>query len=174
MRQQSRALSQGDFNPEFYPHLYRRQFMTWYDLIIFGNGFGLNAHLTLDFPADQEEHWVRGAPGIYYRQGRHHETISIGGPDQHWFWRLNEKLLVKINATYRFGFNNFDRDHYGHLEIWNLFYTGITSHAALEYRPVYHRGLYAGIGLFQSFQVLPEVLPMCELGASLTLGLLLP
>jgi len=171
---QSHAIQEGDFNTELYPHLYRRQFLAWNDLIWFPDGFALNAHLTLDFPADQEKHYVRGAPGVYYRQGKHHETIAIGGMDQHWFWRLDERFLLKVNVSGRFGFNNFDRQHYGHLDPWNILYVGVTSLSAVEYRPVYHKGMFAGAGVFQSFHALPDAIRPYEIGLSLTVGLLLP
>ncbi len=171
---QSTALSSSDFNLEFYPHLYRRQMMIWNDFIIFKDGFGVNAHLTLDFPADQKSKWVRGSPGIFYRKASDHESIAIGGKDQIWFWRLSSNWIAKSSGTYRFGFNNFERSHYSSLDFWNLFYVNLSSMASLEYRPVYHKGLFGGIGLYQGVNILPDVIDQFETGLVLNLGILLP
>ena len=115
-REQSRALSEKDFNSDFYPHLFRRQLMTWSEFIYFGDGYAINAHFRLDFPPDQESKWMRGSPGLFYRRSDIHESIAIGGKDQQWFQRLSRQWITQLSGTFRFGFNNFERGHFKHLE----------------------------------------------------------
>ncbi len=174
LQAQSHALVAGDFNPDFYPYLYRRQLITWSELIYFEDGFAVNAHLTLDFPPDQESKWQRGSPGIFYRKSHIHESIAIGGKDRQWFRRLNSNWVSKVSGTFRFGFNNFERGNFEHLDYWNLIYLNLSSQAVLEYRPVYYKGLYGGMGVYFGYNILPDVIPQTELGLLLSVGLLLP
>jgi hypothetical protein len=171
---QAQAIAERDFHPDFYPFLYRRQLMTWTDFILYRDGFALNAHLTLDFPPDQFPRWVRGSPGLYYRRGKHHESIAIGGMDQRWYRRLNDSFITYASATYRFGFNNFDGDYYGHLDAWNIIFLQLSSQISVEYRPVYHKGLFTGLGLYNSLHLLPEVIETYDPGLAITFGVLLP
>lgn len=171
---QSKALASGDFNTDFYPHLYRRQLMTWTEFIYFKDGYALNVHLTLDFPPDQKSDWKRGAPGLFYRKSDKHESIAIGGKDRQWFRRLNSNWISKYSATFRFGFNNFEGGHFDHLEYWNLIYLNVSSQASIEYRPVYHKGLYGGFGVYGGYNILPDVIPQTEMGLLISVGLLLP
>jgi len=171
---QSKALLAGDFNLEFYPYLYRRQLMIWSEFITLRDGFAINAHFTLDFPPDQETEWKRGSPGIFFRKSDVHESIAIGGKDRMWFRRINSNWISKVSGTYRFGFNNFEGGHFDHLEYWNLIYLNISGQATLEYRPVYHKGLYGGIGVYAGYNILPDVIPQTELGLLLSVGVVLP
>jgi hypothetical protein len=45
---------------------------------------------------------------------------------------------------------------------------------ALEYHPVNHKGVYASIGFYQGFNILPDVIPQFEPGLFFSLGVLLP
>jgi len=173
-REQSRALAERDFHSDFYPHLFRRQLMTWSEFIIFGDGFAVNAHFRLDFPPDQESKWVRGSPGLFYRRSDIHESIALGGKDQQWYQRLSPSWITQVSGTYRFGFNNFERGEFDHLEYWNLLYLNLSGQASLEYRPIYHKGVYGGLGLYAGFNILPEVIPHTELGLLVRVGVLLP
>jgi len=193
IREQSAALKAEDYHSSFYPYFHRRQLINWYDLIVYPDGYGLNAHLTLDFPADQQKKWVRGSPGLYYRKARHHESVAIGGRDQHWYTRLNDDLVLKLNATFRFGFNNFDSHHYAYVDIWNLFNLNLSFLTGIEYRPVYLKGVFAGLGIHQMINLIPlyveghnryiaadpdseleMVMKVYEPGLTITLGVLLP
>ncbi|NQV30825.1 MAG: hypothetical protein HQ508_08055 [Candidatus Marinimicrobia bacterium] len=174
IKQQSEALAKGDFNSVFYPHLYRRQLMSWSEFIFFKDGYGVNVHFTLDFPPDQKSSWKRGSPGLFYRKSDIHESISIGGKDQQWYRRLSPDWIAKTSTTFRFGFNNFEGGHFDHLEYQNLLYVNVSGQASLEYRPVYHKGLYAGLGLYTGYNILPDVIPQFELGLLLSLGVILP
>ncbi len=171
---QSAAIQNRAFNPRLYPYLFRRQLLVWTDVIAFSDGYALNAHLTLDFPPDQEQKWVRGSPGVFYRKAAYHESIAIGGLDQQWYRRINDHWVVRLSATGRLGFNNFDNTRYSHLDFWNVFLLNVSSLVSLDYRPVYHRGVFGGIGLFNSFNILPEVIDRYELGLNLTVGFILP
>jgi len=173
-REQARVLSETDFNPDFYPHLFRRQLLTWSEFIYFEDGFAINAHFRLDFPADQESKWRRGSPGLFYRRSDIHESIAIGGKDQQWFQRLSPRWITQVSGTYRFGFNNFERGHFDHLEYYNVFYVNVSAQAALEYRPVYHKGVFGGFGVYAGYNILPDVVPQTEMGLLLRVGLLLP
>ncbi len=173
-RQQSQALASGDFNREFYPHLYRRQLMSWSEFIIFNDGYAINVHFTLDFPPDQKTEWRRGSPGLFYRKSDIHESIAIGGKDQLWYWRLSPSLVTQSSATFRIGFNNFEGGHFDHLEYQNLLYVNVSGQAGIEYRPVYHKGLYGGLGVYVGYNILPDVIPQEELGLFVRLGVILP
>ncbi|MFQ6614732.1 MAG: hypothetical protein ACE5D1_07810 [Fidelibacterota bacterium] len=174
MESQSRAIQNRSFHRRLFPYLYRRQLIPWTDFIFLADGFAVNAHLTLDFPPGREKTWNRGAPGIYYRQARHHESIAIGGLDQQWFRRIHPRWILHYAVTGRMGFNSFDRDYYSQLDYWNIVFLNLSSSAALEYRPVFHQGIYGGIGVFNSFSLLPLVIDRYELGISVTLGVVLP
>ena len=174
MSAQVKAIQRNDFHHRIYPYLYRRQMMSWWDVIILQDGYILNAHLTLDFPADQMPDWVRGSPGIFYRKARHHQSIAIGGKDQQWYHRINDNLIRRLNFSYRFGFNNFDKDKYNHLDVWNVFLVNFSANASIEYRPVYLKGLFFGVGVHTSVNILPEVIRRVEPGILLTTGFILP
>lgn len=173
-REQSQALAEQDFNREFYPHLFRRQLMTWSEIIMFQDGFAINAHFRLDFPPDQQSKWVRGSPGLFYRRSAVHESIAIGGMDQQWYQRISPSWITQVSGTYRFGFNNFERGEFTHLEYQNVFYLNLSAQASMEYRPVYHKGLYGGFGIYVGYNILPDVIPQEEAGLLLRIGLLLP
>jgi len=171
---QSAAIQSQAFHPRLYPYLFRRQLLVWTDVIAFSDGYALNAHLTLDFPPDQEQKWVRGSPGVFYRKAAYHESIAIGGLDQQWYRRINDRWVVRLAATGRLGFNNFDNTRYSHLDFWNVLFLNVSSLVSLNYRPVYHKGVFVGIGLFNSFNILPEVVDRYEFGLNLTVGVILP
>ncbi|NQV15639.1 hypothetical protein HQ531_09295 [bacterium] len=174
INQQSEALARGDFNSEFYPHLFRRQLMTWSEFIFFKDGYAINAHFTLDFPADQKSSWKRGSPGLFYRKSDIHESVAIGGKDQQWYWRLSPALISKTSSTFRLGFNNFEGGHFDHLKYWNLLYLNFSGQAILEYRPVHHKGLYGGLGVYAGYNILPKVIPRAEIGLLMSVGVILP
>lgn len=79
-----------------------------------------------------------------------------------------------MSFSYRFGFNNFNSDKFSHLDFWNIFLINIGLSASIEYRPVYHRGFFWGIGLYGSINVLPDVISRFEPGLLFTLGIILP
>ncbi len=174
LTRQATSLKVENFHRNVYPYLFRRQLINWWDFVLLQDGYILNGHLTLDFPADQEKSWVRGSAGIFYRKAKHHESIAVGGMDQQWYSRINQQFIRRMNFTYRFGFNNFDADKYAHLDPWNLFFVNISVNAAVEYRPVYLRGLFAGIGLHGSINILPDVIKRIEPGLLMTIGVILP
>ena len=174
INQQSEALARGAFNSEFYPHLYRRQLMSWSEFIFFKDGYGINVHFTLDFPPDQQSTWKRGSPGLFYRKSDIHESIAIGGKDQQWYRRLSQDWIAKTSTTFRFGFNNFEGGHFDHLEYQNLLYVNVSGQASVEYRPVYHKGVYGGFGFYGGYNILPEVIPRLELGLLMSVGVILP
>jgi len=174
LAEQVKSIHKEDFHRTVYPYLYRRQLMNWWDFILLQDGFILNGHLTLDFPADQQKSWVRGSPGLFYRKARHHESIAVGGKDQQWYSRMNRNLVRRLNVAYRFGFNNFDNNKYSYLDFWNIFLVNISLNASIEYRPVYLKGLFFGIGLHGSLNILPEVINRVEPGLLITTGFILP
>jgi len=173
-REQSQALATSEFNPDFYPYLFRRQLMTWSEFILFKDGYAVNVHFTLNFPADQQSNWKRGSPGLFYRRTSVHESIAIGGMDQQWFTRLSPDWITQFSGTYRFGFNNFERGKFTHVNYQNLLYINVSGQASLEYRPVYNRGLYGGLGLYAGYNLLPDIVPQTELGLFVRIGMMLP
>jgi len=173
-QEQSAAIRDKTWSTELYPYLYRRQLLTWMNVIYFTDGYSLDGHLTLDFPPGRESRWIRGSTGLYYRKGAHHESIGFTGANQTRYKRFNRHLIGWISGTYRFGFNNFERSTFPHLNSRNLIFLQLAAQASLEYHPVYHKGLYAGIGIFQGMTILPDILDPFETGLSMTLGVALP
>lgn len=156
------------------PYRYRRQLTTWLDWIKLIDGYILIAHLTLDYPADQQARFGRGSPGIYYRRSSQHESIAIGGKDQQWYRRLNARWLTRLYFTYRVGFNNFNPHVFDYVDFWNIVLINLSGGASLEYRPVYLRGLFLGVGLHQSVNLLPTVIRQLDTGLLFTAGVVLP
>jgi len=174
LRKQVNAISECSFHPQIYPYLYRRQLLNWWDLIMIADGLIINAHLTLDFPPDQQKSWIRGSPGIYYRHSKNHESIAIGGMDQLWYARINEHFVWRLDTALRFGFNNFESSKYEHLDFWNIFMLNYGTSLTVEYRPVYLKGLFGGIGLYAGINLLPTVIKLVEPGILVTAGVVLP
>lgn len=148
--------------------------MSWSEFIFFKDGYGVNVHFTLDFPPDQKSSWRRGSPGLFYRKSDIHESIAIGGKDQQWYHRLSPDWIAKTSTAFRFGFNNFEGGHFDHLDYENLLYVNVSGQASIEYRPIYHKGVYGGFGLYTGYNILPDVIPRFDLGLLLSVGVLLP
>ena len=176
MSAQARALNDDRSARGFSPYRYRRQLMFRVDTIILPDGYILDGRLSLDFPADQLDRYVRGAPGmnIYYRKSSYHESIAVGCKEQQWLIRLSPSWLGRLNFTYRVGANSFNPDKFDYVDWWNILLVNIGLTAAVEYRPRYHKGLFAGAGLHQAVNVLPEVVPRYATGLLLTAGVVLP
>jgi hypothetical protein len=168
------AISECSYHPQIYPYLYRRQLLTWGDLILIPDGLIINAHLTLDFPPDQQKSWIRGSPGIYYRRSKNHESIAIGGMDQLWYTRINAHFIRRIDTALRFGFNNFESSKYQHLDFWNIFMLNYGTSLTFEYRSVYLKGLFGGIGVYAEINLLPTVIKIVDPGILITAGVGLP
>ena len=158
------------------PYRYRRQLMFRVDTIILPDGYILNGRLSLDFPADQMERYIRGAPGmgIYYRKSSKHESVAVGVKEQQWFVRLRPSWLGRLGLSFRIGGNSFNPDKFDYVDWWNILLVNVGITTAVEYRPRYHKGLFAGAGLYQSVNVLPEVVPRYAIGLLLTAGVILP
>jgi len=156
------------------PYRYRRQMIPWTDIIGLRDGYIVIAHLALDYPADQMQKFIRGSPGIYYRKSSEHESIAIGGKDQQWYFRLTPSWLARLNTTIRVGFNNFNPRKYEYVDFWNIMLVNLGFNASLEYRPVYHKGLFVGAGLHQAVNILPSVINTLEIGWLFSIGLVLP
>ncbi len=158
------------------PYRYRRQLLFRVDTIILPDGYILNGRLSLDFPADQLDRYIRGAPGmeIYYRKSSRHESIAVGFGEQQWLVRLRSSWLGRVNLSFRVGGNSYNPDKFDYVHWRNIFLINIGLTAAVEYRPPYYKGLFAGAGLYQSVNVLPEVVPRYAIGLLLTAGVVLP
>ncbi len=156
------------------PRRYRRQLMTWADMIIIPGGYIIDARLSLDFPTDQRQKYGRSVSSLYYRKSHRHESVAIGGIGQQRYIRLNDKLLARGDVVFRIGFNNFDTDYYDYLDWWNIFLINVSSTAAIEYRPIYHKGLFFAAGVHLSANALPEVIAPFTGGLMLSMGVVLP
>ncbi|UCD39074.1 MAG: hypothetical protein JSW54_06230 [Fidelibacterota bacterium] len=182
------------------PYRYRRQLMVWVDTILMPDGYIFDTRVAIDFPADQASHYIRGAPGmgIYYRRSSRHESVAIGGKHHQWYWRPRPAWLGRFNLAYRLGANNFNTDKFDYIDWRNIFLVNLGLTAALEYRPPYYKGLYAGIGIHQSISLMPgliqiarfvndtvlgstaaiaplqEIISPYETGLAITVGVLLP
>ncbi len=156
------------------PFTYRRQLITWTDLILLRDGFIIDSRLALDYPADQQTGYRRGVPSYYYRRSSVHESLAIGGKDLQSYRRLNPRLLWRRNLTLRLGFNSFSPDHFDYVDWWNIFLINLGLTTSLEFHPVYHRGLFTAVGLHAALNVLPEVIDRVDLGLLLSVGVILP
>jgi hypothetical protein len=174
LTKQVSAISKRDFHSQIYPYLYRRQLLNWWDLILIPDGLIINAHLTLDFPPDQQKTWIRGSPGIYYRRSKNHESIAIGGMDQLWYARINAHFIRRLDTALRFGFNNFESSKYKHLDFWNIFMLNFGTSLTFEYRSVYLKGFYGGVGLYAGINLLPTVIKLVDPGILITAGVVIP
>ena len=156
------------------PRKYRRQMMTWADVIIIPGGYIIDARLSLDFPTDQRQSYGRSVSSLYYRKSDRHESIGVGWRGQLRYKRLNDKLLARGDVVFRIGFNNFDTDYFDYLHWKNLFLVNFSTTAAIEYRPTYHRGLFFAAGVHLSANALPEVIAPFTGGLMLSMGVVLP
>lgn len=174
MNTQKASLTNIEPNPTISPFPYCRQLLSWFDIIYLSDGYIIDARLSLDFPTDQMDKYIRGVRGIYYRRSSRHESIAIGGKDQQWYYRLNRSWLGRLNVTGRLGFNNFNTDKFDYLDWWNIFLINVGMIASVEFRPVYYKELFAGFGIHQSINILPEVVKRFDTGLLLTIGVVLP
>ena len=176
MTTQGDALTAAPLKAGRSPYPYRRQFLLQVDTIVLLDGYILDWRANLDFPTDQAARYVRGKPGlvIYYRRSSKHESVGMGGRQQQWYFRPRPGWLGRVNFTWRMGANNFNTDKFDYIDYWNILMVNVGLAASLEYRPPYHKGLYAGLGLHQHINILPEIIPRLETGLVLTAGVVLP
>ncbi|MBA7704659.1 MAG: hypothetical protein GH143_00990 [Calditrichaeota bacterium] len=178
MSAQAKALNEDISIHEVSPYRYRRQLLFRVDTIILPDGYILDGRLSLDFPADQLDRYIRGAPGmsIYYRKSSRHQDYSHRCKEQRWLIRLSTSWLGRLNCSFRVGGNSYNPDKFDYVDWCNILLVNIGLIAAVEYRPRYHKGLFADAGLHQSINVLPlpEVVPRYETGLLLTVGVVLP
>jgi len=176
MSAQAKALNEDRPARRSSPYRYRRQLLFQVNTIKLLDGYILDGRLSLDFPADQLDRYIRGAPGmsIYYRKSSRHESIAVGFKEQQWLVRLRPSWLGRLNLSFRIGGNSFNPDKFDYVHWRNIFLINIGLTTAVEYRPKYHKGLFAGAGLHQSVNVLPEVVPRYAIGLVLTAGVILP
>ncbi|MCH7529253.1 MAG: hypothetical protein IH972_06845, partial [Candidatus Marinimicrobia bacterium] len=71
MADQKAALSRDSYD-RLSPRRYRRQIVTWVDIIILSDGSTvLDGRLSLPYPIDQRKSYTASIPGIYYRKGKY-------------------------------------------------------------------------------------------------------
>ncbi len=141
-------------------HPYRRQFLIWADMIIYPDGFGVEARLSLDYPMDQYDNYERGIAAFYFRQGPFYQTVAIEKMTKLWYRRFNEKTLFRTTVTGRFGFNGYDQTQFEYLNVINMFNLGTTISPVLEYRPPYHKGLFFGAGFQAGINFIPALVSL--------------
>jgi hypothetical protein len=157
------------------PHKYRRQIVAWADFIVLHDGgYIIDGRLSLPYPVDQVNSYLASHPSLYYRRGKYHESVSIGGKDYQRFTRLSANWVRRQNATFRLGGNSFDADHFDHLDWWNILLINVSLTATLEYRPPYLQGFYAGAGLHLSYNFLPTSVAQATGGVVMSVGVMLP
>ena len=172
--EQQTALSAGKYYNPAIIRPYRRTLNLWFDTILYSEGYAVDARLSLYYPADQQESYLRGIRGVYYRNSPERQSIALGGNDLQWFHRLTDTWLARLNGTFRIGFNQFNPNRYDYVDWYNLFLVNIGFAQTVEWRPRYFKGFYAGLGLHQSVNLLPDIVPRFEPGVLLTLGVRLP
>ena len=153
---------------------YGRTLDLWVNHVIFQDGYALDGRMSLYYPADYQRGYLRGIPGIYYRDASDRQSIAIGGKDLHWFIRVSPPFLVSLSGTGRLGFNRFAQEVFQYLDWWNLFLVNLGFAAKIQWSPAYHSGFTAGVGLYQDINILPEVVDRFETGVLVTIGVRLP
>jgi hypothetical protein len=156
------------------PRTYRRELKSWVDCIYLEDGFILDSRIMLDFPTDQKDRYIRGASGIYFRQSSKHQSIAIGGLNRQHYFRAGDSFLFHVNVTGRIGFNTYRTGKFEYVNPWNILLVNMGLTQTFEYHPRFHRGIFAGIGLHQSINLLPEILDLFEPGLVMTIGVTLP
>ncbi|MFH1851523.1 MAG: hypothetical protein ABIA75_04195 [Candidatus Neomarinimicrobiota bacterium] len=156
------------------PRPYRRQLTIWTDVIRLGDGYILDNRLALAFPDDETNRSSSGVRGLYYRKSALHESASLGGPDQQWYFRFRESWRLRIGISIRFGFNTINDKMFDNVDWWNIFMINTGAVTAVEYRPRYWRGVFAGAGIYQQLNLLPDLIDRYEFGTLLTIGINLP
>ncbi|MCF7803935.1 MAG: hypothetical protein K9N46_01365 [Candidatus Marinimicrobia bacterium] len=172
--EQQSALITKDYHVPEAIRPYRRVLRPWVDMIVYPDGYAIDARLSLYYPADQQTNYLRGVPSIYYRNSSERESVAIGGNDLQWYHRLSQNWLARVDGTFRLGFNQFNEQKFDHVPWYNLFLVNLSFAQTIEWRPQYYRGVYAGIGLHQSVNILPEVTERFEPGILVTIGARLP
>jgi len=171
--QQSAVLTGHFYSPSVF-RKYKRTLSLWTKMIFFSDGYAIDGRLSLYYPADQMDNYVRGVPGLYYRKSSYRESIAIGGNDLQFAHRLSRDWLLVFDGITRLGFNQFNPEKFDHVNWYNLFLINLGFSEYIEWSPQYHRGLYGGIGLYQSLNILPEVTDRFEPGILVTIGVRFP
>ena len=171
---QNQVLTNPVLDLRISPFSYRRQMTVWSDIVFLNDGYVVDIRLSLDFPVDEVDRYSRGIRGLYYRRSSIHESISFGGKDKQWYFRLNDRWQIRTGLTGRFGFNSIKTTEYEVVDWWNIFLVNFSGNASIEYRPRYYRGIFAGLGLYQLVNGLPELIDRFETGVLLTVGVNLP
>jgi len=156
------------------PHKYRRKLNLWSDYVYLKDGYILDVRMSLDFPTDQLKSYLRKNPGIYFRKSTEHESIAMSGTNLTWFYRLNSMFQSRIDGTIRIGFNNFERSKFDHVDWHNIFLVNIGTTASIEYQPPFYKGIYGGLGVHYSHNLLPDIIEKSAFGVLLTVGVTLP
>jgi hypothetical protein len=170
---QNDTLKSANLKNIIQPHPYKRQLMMTTAFIKYGDGYAINSRMPLYFPADQQKSYFRSAPGILYQKSSEHEAIAVGGWDISRYYRLNQSFVARTNGTFRLGFCRFNTDKFDYINWKNMFLINTTINASIEYFPPFYRGLYAGIGINQSFNFLPDVVQQYNIGLLLTIGVVI-
>lgn len=157
------------------PRRYRRQMVFWADMVMLSDGsYIIDGRLSLPYPNDQKKIYKASIPGMYYRKGRYHESIAIGGGDSQRYTRLSDSWVLRQNSSFRVGLNSFDGEHFNYVPWWNLFMFNIGLTASIEYRPPYLKGFFWGAGLHATYNILPEVVTQGAGGLLISAGVMLP
>ena len=157
------------------PHKYRRQLVAWADVItLYDGSYIIDVRLCLPYPNDQDRSYLTSHSSMYYRRGKYHESVSIGGKDYQRFTRLSNTWVLRQNGNFRMGGNSFDAERFGHLDWWNILLVNASLTATLEYRPPYLMGLYTGAGLHLSYNFLPTAVTQATGGLVMSVGVMLP
>ncbi|RMF06508.1 MAG: hypothetical protein D6762_09300 [Candidatus Neomarinimicrobiota bacterium] len=172
-RQQVRALQSVHPQP-LYPYIFKRELYGWSDFYLWPGGQAVHAHIRLNFPPVRRRHWVRGSRSLLIRKSDSYQSIAVGGPEEEWYFRLGNHWVARGSASAHLGFNSFDPAVYSHLDYWNLFFADLLVSVDVQYRPVLHRGLTGGAGIFQEVILSPQIGKRFPIGLLLTLGILLP
>ncbi len=144
-------------------------------MVILSDGsYIIDGRFSLPYPIDQQQTYNASIPGMYYRRGKYHESIAIGGKDYQHYTRLSDRWVLRQNGIFRFGFNSFDADYFGYVHWKNLFLINVGLTASIEYRPPYLKGFFWGAGLHATYNILPDVVAQSAAGLLITAGVMLP
>lgn len=171
---QHAAIQASIINP-ISPYPYERMLIGRSDIAILTNGYLVDWRISFAYSKDQINRYRRGLPGFgfTYQKTIRFETFGVGESGKQEIKRLNNRFIGRLTYGYRWGTVRYDWDKFDNLkgEYWPFVKLMATVNA--EYRPQFHQGVFAGIGIYQGLNVWPKIIPLSETGLLLSIGVML-
>jgi hypothetical protein len=152
--------------------IYKRQVTLEINGIWFGDTYLINYDIFFGYPTTGMKKWYRNAYSIQYRKESHIDAISFGQSMDMWFYRWNNKWILKNQFSLNIGINRFDQSFYKEMSIENIFLLNIGLSSSILFYPELNQGLVWGVGIYQDISLWPEVYSnKFKTGLAITIGL---